>query len=465
MKKDHLPAVQQESLLTLLCFDKEAALIISSVVDVELFDSDIFRDIADKAVGFIEVYKEPIGDHLADAFADIIEGEDERKANLYGKTIQNIWDTRETVNREYLLGILEDFVDRQSFKRAITEAGGVIQRGGDVEEAKSIVRKSDKNRLKVFNVGTSFMSLEEDFADFVDDQDTFYRIGIEGFEEPTIRLGPSPKTLLTLIAPHGRGKSWFLIQCGRWCVQQRLPVLHVTLEMSEKKTKSRYVQNMLSISKYESEVIYNRIRTKNEEFAGFDLVKLKRPTFRDKSIKKQIMSKVGALKLPLIIKEFPTSHLTMRGLEAYLDNLEKIHKFVPKVIIVDYADLMAADAANLRIDLSVNFKLLRGLMVERNISGITVAQSNRLGEDARVLTTKHLAEDYTKTATSDMIVTYSQLRKEKELGIARLWIAKNRDNEDNRYFLISSSYRMGQFCVDCKKLPPGYWDFLEGKDE
>ena len=192
---------------------------------------------------------------------------------------------------------------------------------------------------------------------------------------------------------------------------------------------------------------------------------LKRPRVYDKGMRQRIANKMRKLRLPVLVKEFPTGHLTIPGLEAYLDQLERYDGFIPDVLIVDYADLFNIESSRVREDTGKIYKDLRGLGVDRELAVITASQSNRLGEDAKKLTLKHLAEDYTKAATSDMIVTYSQTTVEKELGLGRLWIAKNRDNEDGQTFTISHALGMGQFVIDCAVADSQYWSLLEDLSE
>lgn len=461
MKRENLPGAQQESLLTLLCFDDEAASLISGVVDVELFESEIYRNIADHAIGFYETYGSAVGEHLDDVLANILEGDDYKKAEIYDITLRNIFEARDSVKKDYVINNLKEWVGNQRFKKALSDAANEVHRGR-TDEAKLIVNKALINPLQIFNSGTD-LTVSSDVTRFLSSYDEYYDIGISGFTHPDIKLGPAPKTLLTFLAPTSRGKSWFLTNVGRWCAQYRLKVLDITLEMSEDKKAMRYVQNVMSITKNQSRVIYRKLKIgEDRSLEGLELVRLKgRPTLKDRGIRGVIQKRFNDLKLPITIKEFPTGGLSVSALEVYLDFLERHKNFIPDVILIDYADLMEMDANRVREETGRIYKQLRGLAVKRGVAVVTASQSNRLGEDARTLTLKHIAEDYTKASTSDMIVTYSQTSHEKKLGIARLWIAKNRDNLDNQTFVITQAYDMGQFCMSCYRQPKGYFRYLE----
>jgi hypothetical protein len=88
-----------------------------------------------------------------------------------------------------------------------------------------------------------------------------------------------------------------------------------------------------------------------------------------------------------------------------------------------------------------------------------------LGEDSRVISLKHLAEDYSKAATADIVLAYCQTQQELELNLARIFVAKARDEARGQIFLISQAYNIGQFCVDSTTITDRYWTLVAGPSE
>ena len=162
----------------------------------------------------------------------------------------------------------------------------------------------------------------------------------------------------------------------------------------------------------------------------------------------KLRGKLRSIRGKLLIKEFPTSTLTMGQYNAYLDMLERTEGFVPDLVLIDYPDLMALDTSSLRIDTGRLFRQLRGVAVARNHALVTVTQGNRSSDSARVVTTSMVAEDWSKIGTADTVLTYSQTSEERELGLARVLVAAARDQQDKYIVLISQSYATGQFCLD-----------------
>ena len=158
------------------------------------------------------------------------------------------------------------------------------------------------------------------------------------------------------------------------------------------------------------------------------------------------------------IREFPTGSLTINDLRAYLDTLEQVEHVVPDLLIVDYADLMKIDGANLRIDTGIIYRELRGIAMERGCALVTASQSNRSSADAKWVREGDIAEDWSKVMTADTILTYSQTVDERKLGLGRIFVAAVRDENDKWACLITQNYQMGQFCLDSIRLDDDvYW--------
>ena len=283
-------------------------------------------------------------------------------------------------------------------------------------------------------------------------------------------IGYSPKTLLTLMAAPNRGKSWALIHFAKAALMRGHRVLHITLELSEAYTIQRYIQTLFAVTTRETkDVRIAHVVFENGAF-NFRLRNIGKKVryMKDPHAEMLIRRRLQRIRnLQLIVKEFPTGQLDMVGLKAYLDYLERFERFVPDVLIIDYADLMAKKKDERRFDLQDIYEGIRGLAVERNLAAITVTQGNRASESAKVLTLANLAEDYAKAAISDTVLAYCQTPQERELQLARIFVAKARTARVGFQFGISQSYQIGQFCLNSFDLQHSgaYWDMLEDMSE
>ena len=130
MSDDKIDGALQENILTLVCFDDEAAPFIVNSVDVGLFESDIYKDIAQQAIEYYHQFKEAPKDHLPDLLEEKLDPDkDERRADLYKKIIVNLYEFKENINRKYVLSKVEQFVRQQRLKGAVVDAVNSIKNG------------------------------------------------------------------------------------------------------------------------------------------------------------------------------------------------------------------------------------------------------------------------------------------------------------------------------------------------
>ena len=454
----------QENVLTLLCFSSKAVPILANSVEVNLFESSIYREIASQALGYYHEFKKPIGDHLPDVLEHIIEGKDKKKGDLYAEVVSNLHGFKDDINSEYVLKSLEKFARTQNLKKGIKRASELLLQKDDVDAAELALEEYRKVDLSLFDAGT-FLKDPSRSLRFLTTVDNSFPMGIEQLD--SLGIGPAPKELLTLLALPGRGKSWFMTHIAKYAMLQRKKVLFVTLEMSEDKCSGRFMQSLFGISKRKA--VKDSVRFEKDDLGRLMDISFEDAqdgiTLADGDILQSMTAKLSKIRNPnLIIKEFPTGQLTINHLKAYLEGLASHHNFMPDLILLDYADLMAIDTKNLRIDTGRVYKELRGVAVEYNLAMVTASQVNKLGESVKWITGKHIAEDYSKVAISDNIITFNQTPLEYQLNLARLLVEKSRNDRKGDKLLISQNYELGQFCLDSVRLTEHYWNMIDEFD-
>lgn len=465
MTDERLSGALQENILTLLCFSDEHCKLIRAAVTPHLFESAVFREVAGHAIDFVDQYGEAIKDHLPDHLEHILKGEDQRKADTYSRLLDNLLLSKDNVNGEYVMDSLNKFVRGQTMKSAIVQAAEAAQ-AGRIDEVEVIMTRALKSQVVSFSGGMS-LSKPEDIMSIMDmPEEEGFDLGIPELDSRGII--PRRKELTLFIAPRGRGKSWFITHCAKQALLQRWSVLIISLEMSEKRYAARMLQSFYSISRRESEILVPRFHLdKNHNLLDIVPERIKRMSMQDSNIREILTNKIKRdfrRRPPFRIKEFPTKQLTMTGLEAYLDNLERYEHMTPDLICIDYPDLMKLNVNNLRLELGDLIAEIRGLGVRRNAATVVVSQGNRESETATLVTGSMAAEDISKIATADTAYTYSQTAMEKKLNLARLFVEKARNEESKLQVLLSQAYGIGQFALDSVLLDAGYWDMLENKD-
>lgn len=456
-----LTSAVQEGLVALLLFDETGAAL-KGLLPADLYDA-YYRPVVVSAIRFWDRYKRPPGEHALDIVEGVIaQRPDDEK--VYRRMLKSLLASKDDLNAEYLMAQATDFARQQRLRVGIMEAVGLLQ-DDQLDEAERVLTKAMGGILDLFDPGTRLADLKRSLAFLNREATDTFPTGIELLDRRN--CGPARKQLHLFIALPKRGKTWWLVHLGKQALLHRLHVVHVSLEMSEARICQRYAQTLLSVGKRRE----RRRRTRFEldelgRVSGLDFASLSnRPSFADKQAGKRVSRRMrrGLRHRPdLYVKEFPTGAVTVREIEGYLDALEATAGFRPDLLLVDYADNCKIDPKNYRHELGRIYVDLRGLAVRRNIAVATASQSNRKGTSVGLITDEYVAEDYSKIATADVIITYNQTHAERALGLARLYVAGGRDDDDRFTVLISQSYSVGQFCFQSARLSPQYKDLVDG---
>lgn len=463
-QEERLSGALQENILTLLVFDDAHCKLVRAAVTPQLFESSVFREVAGHAIDFIDQYGAAIKEHLPDHLEGILKGDDTRKAKTYERLLENLFLAKDAVNPEYVVTQLNKFVRLQTFKSGLMAAVEAT-RDGKIDEAEGAMLKAMKQQSVSFEKGLDLRDPATLRSIFEHPEEEGFRIGIPELDAAGII--PRRKELYVLLAPRKRGKSWFLTHCAKHALLQRWSVLIITLELSDRAYGARMLQSFFSITRKEGIAKVTRlIRDGDGALESVLQEEIHRASMANAKDQAELISRSQRefrKRKRFIIKSFPMNSLALPELEAYLDNVERFENFVPDAILVDYPRLMKHDAKNLRIELGQTIAGIRGIAGKRNAATVIVHQGNRMTEDATWVSAQDAEEDISLVASADVIVTYSQTRDEKKLGLARLLPEYVRNSESHIPVLITQSYAIGQFCLDSVRLGNEYWDMLEGQ--
>ena len=117
------------------------------------------------------------------------------------------------------------------------------------------------------------------------------------------------------------------------------------------------------------------------------------------------------------------------------------------LVVVDYADIMAPDFRTQ--DAIENSKSvyvgLRAIAFDENVAMLTATQTNRTGHTAAVAKAEHVAEDFNKVRTVDLMISINKTEEEAKRGEARLYFAASRNQESGFTILIRQRMDMMKF--------------------
>jgi replicative DNA helicase len=460
----------QENLIVLLAYDDKHCATVRNLVPIEFWGGP-YREISRRVYDYVDRYKKPPKDHIADLLGDkLTTGKTTAENTLYEDILLGIKDQSTTINADYVIQQLGAFVRRQSLRSIAIDLAKALQSDTDdsLDEAEKLIHGAKTHTANVFDKGTR-LSDKQKVLDFLDEQTPCFPTGIHELDKRG--FGPTRKEIWLYIAAAKRGKTWMLIQLAKMAAMHRLRVCHITLEMSESRTAQRYMQAFFALAKRPEELTFQKFKRDSlGRLSDFEDRKVKpKLSLDDPKIHDKLSRKIDRFSNRyldnIIVKQFPTGQLTVRQLEAYLDSLENNERFVPDLLVVDYPDLMRIDKDNYRLGVDEIYKDLRGLCVSRNMAGAIVSQSNRSGEKAKNVGNDQVAEAWSKIAHADCVITYNQTKAEHDLGLARLRVTAGRNDEDKMDILISQNYAIGTFVCDSILMKgSNYWQLLPQKE-
>ena len=246
-------------------------------------------------------------------------------------------------------------------------------------------------------------------------------------------------------SPTGVGKSWWLMWAAKQCREQGLNVLFLSLEMQEQSVMRRFQQMYYRRTLYGEEVSIAKFIQDDDN--KYKIINKKLNVMQLKP------EDISALKLKVIGK-FPHGRLkivcragiNMSDLKALMSELKYQNKFIPDVIILDYADKMTTlkKVNTEREALGIIWKDLRDLALNNNLLLITASQTNRASWDKH-FSREAIAEDARKLNEVSCAVGIMADSRDRELGISMLRLLKVRDGYyENRDVYCSCNYHIGQ---------------------
>jgi len=211
--------------------------------------------------------------------------------------------------------------------------------------------------------------------------------------------------IVVVMAPPGRGKSFFLLNAMYSAMLSQHDVLYVTAELSEKAVIKRLYGRMSYSSRKEM--------------------------IDEKVLAKSVGRYFSLAKASGRIIYFPSRSLSIEGLETILEQYHMYFNFVPKIIIVDYLDLLAPKSTDYRLEPRHRLRGitddLRSISLRRNVPIITATQANRASLSQIKITEANVSESFGKVEVADVVIAICQTDEEKKTKRARLVLLKNRD--------------------------------------
>lgn len=260
---------------------------------------------------------------------------------------------------------------------------------------------------------------------FVDDAIEHISTGYPRLDKILNNGGPSRGEVLCYMAATNVGKSIFLCNAAITHLKAGLDTMLVTFEMSSIKTALRCIGAL----------------------TGFELDKLKD---HEISVKQTIKRMAGASTARLGIFELPPDECSVNHIYQTLTSLKRSKGWAPKVVIIDYLELMMSRHKHYNKDEYSRQKHVatevRGLAKNEKVLVTTATQTNRSSVgSAEVVDLNKSAESFGKNMPLDYIVSLNQTPDEHKpmdgsTPRVRMFIAKNRNGPKHDMINCSINY-------------------------
>ena len=416
--KEDFDAIFQRQILALMYDDPSFLKMAIDVIKPEHFDDKVDATYAEIFLNFAKKFpKDRIGKEIV--FREILKliktkriEEDDKK--LYVSAFITI--ATPPPAPEYIRTELRRFVIAKSLEVELVGAVDLMKKGRYKEIVDRVTKvyakvESSEKTTDIKVIGT----IAERVAKLKDPEAAVAKNGISTglpvLDGLLYRHGVGGGEMLVICGSPGRGKSIWLGNLTMAAILKRCDVLYYTLEMA-------------------ADIVTSRIDSMVTGIPFVDLIRHARAVEERWEIIRSSY-KLGEIYLHDLPPRYLTPNMIRRHLHWYHDQ-----GIYPKLLTVDYADIMASDRAieERRLEHGDVYEQLRGIAKEFNIAVITASQANRDSLRKKDIDIDSLAEDFSKAMTADYVIGLSQTKSEEKhteagrgTGIMRAFLAKNRN--------------------------------------
>ena len=215
----------------------------------------------------------------------------------------------------------------------------------------------------------------------------------------------------------GAGKSWALVALAGHAAKMGFNVVYYTLELGEDYVGRRFD-------------------------AFFTQIPANEITFHKDKVE-AVMTKIPG---QLIIKGFSPGKASISTVESHVQKCTDLG-VRPDLIVIDYVDLLRSKrlSRERKEEIDDIYTSTKGLARELNIPIWSASQVNRQGAQDEVIEGHKAAGSYDKMMITDFAASISRRAKDKQTGIGRFHIMKNRYGMDGLTYGAKINIAIGSF--------------------
>lgn len=495
-RRPHMDFDIEKKLLTGMIVSDRVLSHLFPIVRPDLLALEYAKKVASWIHDYFIMYKKAPQAHIQDIF-------NERKLELSGSDQELVGEFLQDLSKEYLDGgapfndeyVIDAAVRHLKRRHLINIGNEVVQLAsmGKIDEAEGSLAKFGRftsgSRLSKWVKPLEDLQFVNDVFDTDTSDDLFKPTGKFGELVGPIKRG----WLIGLMGPMKRGKTWGLQDIALEAVMNKLRTVLISLEMSDRQLALRHYHGLGSFTKMDGEYTFpcfDCIHNATNECIKPERTNTNpRPLIyhphdpyqpctacRDKDYNSyspttwfENITRIGITRKQVIglIRKFtrmygrklfrqisyPAFSACLRDIRTDIDTLEFSENFVPDVIVIDYADILAPEDPSmkkLRDQIDVTWKTLKQMASERKCGLFTGTQGSRATFEIETIHEKHTPEDIRKLAHVDAMWTLNQTEQEKIACITRIGLLNHRHKEFNKRMqaIVLQQFEAGQFHLD-----------------
>lgn len=423
--------------------------------------------------------------------------------------ISESFEKEESLNEDYLIDISIEYLKKTAMKNIIAKVDSCLEVGkvSDAEKELFSYKQVTRDSGKFINP-FSEDAIKKFFEDEANESNRLFSMdGALGNLIGTFERG----TLVGIMAPAKRGKSFWLMEVAIRAFFERKKVLFVSLEMPQFKMERRILKRIVSRGNESKDFVFPCFDCyKNQMNICRKSVRVGRGKLRDASgnkpevfdrginytvcdvcrgtndfqvdtwftlIRKQRKTLANTKKLGQGLMQmysdnfrlvcYPKFSANVSDIKSDIDILEADEDWIPDVIVVDYADILAPEDSRVigRDRYDETWKMFGNLADIRRALVVTASQTNRQSFNKKNVTQIDAAEDIRKIANVDVMISLNQTPQEKRQGVMRVAVVAGRDDDFDQYrtCLVLQNLELAQVCLD-SELSPLFSKPMQGVD-
>lgn len=403
---------------------------VRQIIDPTLFESPISRIVGQWVLDYFDRLHDAPGKAITDVFIARRAELNEADAGLVKSFLQNCSVTWKPTNVAFAEGMATKFFQERSLDRLIENLKAKAS-GGNIDGAQRLIAEYVRPEL-VHSRSIDLLHCKPGIIQNAYQNEDEELFGLRGGLDRLVGGPLCRGELVAFLAPPKSGKTWWMVDTSITAMTRGKKVLFISLEMTEDQMIRRFWQSLSGCSRWgENSPGSQFVQNGNK----WDLVQGERTTKRvdlePKSIE-EIQKVYDNLGGELKFRCYPTGTLTLQKLQSELKLLEVFEGFVPDVIVLDYADIMALPPGKeKRHQLDSLWMGLKGITNERNILIVTASQTNRETVGGkRDADETNIAEAASKINHVNRMITINRSPRDKRMGIYRMSCQTMRDGRE-----------------------------------